>query len=57
MADEPSAVSVGQEPGSRFQFGTLKRGQPATPEGGPTSLAQAGKAFDMPNWHFKPSRS
>jgi len=57
MADEPSPVSVGREPDLRFQFGTLKRGQPAMPKGRPTSLAQARKAFDIPKWNFKPSRS
>jgi hypothetical protein len=57
MADEPTLVSVGQELGSRFQFGILKRSQPAMHKGGPNSLAQAGKAFDIPNWNSKSCRS
>ena len=48
MVDEPSLVSVGREPGLRFQFGSLERGQPALFGSTPTTLAQAGKAFDMP---------
>ena len=45
----------------RFQFGTLKQGQhfhlSAMPQSGATSLAKSSRAVDIPNWHFKPTRS
>jgi hypothetical protein len=52
MADEPSFVSVGREPGLRFQFGSLERGRPALSESTPTTRGQARIAFEMPCWQI-----